>query len=185
MIGIPVAVIDACVLVNFSLCDTLLRLAEAPRIYEPKWSEEILNETLRTLEGKLGWPVSLTQYFQSELKNHFAEAWVHGHEPLIPYLKNDQKDRHVLAAAIHSNARFVITFNLRHFRPEHLQFWEVSAIHPDGFLSALYRQRPKLVVEKLRQQAEDRSRSVSQLIGLLSKTAPGFGKLIRDDWSRS
>ena len=92
MTAIPVAVIDACVLVNFSLCDTLLRLAEPPRIYEPKWSEEILTETLRTLEGKLGWPVSLTQYFQSELKNHFAEAWVSGDEPLIPYLKDEEKD---------------------------------------------------------------------------------------------
>ena len=74
MAAIPVAVIDACVLANFSLCDTLLRLAEPPRVYEPKWSEEILNETVRTLEAKLGWLVSLTQYFQSELKNHFTEA---------------------------------------------------------------------------------------------------------------
>ena len=60
MIGIPVAVIDACVLVNFSLCDTLLRLAEAPRICEPKWSEEILHrrgddpaDALRDVETSL------------------------------------------------------------------------------------------------------------------------------------
>jgi hypothetical protein len=36
-------VLDACVLANFSLCDTILRLAEPPRLFEPKWSEEIIS----------------------------------------------------------------------------------------------------------------------------------------------
>ena len=62
MTGTPLVVLDACVLANFSLCDTLLRLAEPPRLYEPKWSAEIIRETTRTLESKLGWPRSLTDY---------------------------------------------------------------------------------------------------------------------------
>ena len=48
------AVLDACVLVNAALRDTLLRLAEPPHLYLPRWSAEILLETTRTLEGKLG-----------------------------------------------------------------------------------------------------------------------------------
>jgi hypothetical protein len=52
MTGTPLVVLDACVLANFSLCDTLLRLAEPPRLYEPKWSEQIILETTRTLESK-------------------------------------------------------------------------------------------------------------------------------------
>ena len=36
MTGTPLVVLDACVLANFSLCDTLLRLAEPPRLFEPK-----------------------------------------------------------------------------------------------------------------------------------------------------
>ena len=56
----PLAVLDACVLANFSLCDTLLRLAEAPPLYEPKWPAEIMAETVRTLENELAWlPTSL------------------------------------------------------------------------------------------------------------------------------
>ena len=82
--GAPLVVLDACVLANFSLCDTLLRLAEPPRLYEPKWSEEIVRETTHTLESKLGWPSSLTGYFESELRAHFSEAWISGYEPLIP-----------------------------------------------------------------------------------------------------
>ena len=46
MTGTPLLVVlGACVLANFSLCDTLLRLAEPPRLFEPKWSEEIIQET--------------------------------------------------------------------------------------------------------------------------------------------
>jgi hypothetical protein len=47
MTAAPTAVLDACVLVN--LCDTLLRMTEPPELYEPRWSEEIMAETLRTL----------------------------------------------------------------------------------------------------------------------------------------
>jgi hypothetical protein len=32
----PLVVLDACILVNFSLCDTMLRLAEFPPLYEPR-----------------------------------------------------------------------------------------------------------------------------------------------------
>jgi hypothetical protein len=42
MTGTPLLVLDACVLANFSLRDTLLRLAEPPRLFEPKWPEEII-----------------------------------------------------------------------------------------------------------------------------------------------
>ena len=79
----PVVVLDACVLANFSLCDTLLRLAEAPRLFEPKWSDEIIRETIRTLESRLGWPSSLTARLETELRAHFSEAWVADYEPLI------------------------------------------------------------------------------------------------------
>jgi hypothetical protein len=71
MTGAPLVVLDACVLANFSLCDTLLRLAEPPRLFEPKWSEEIVRETTRTLESKLRWPSSLTAHFEAELQVHF------------------------------------------------------------------------------------------------------------------
>jgi len=45
------AVLDACVIVPAGLRDTLLRLAETPRLFVPKWSDEILAEVRRTLIG--------------------------------------------------------------------------------------------------------------------------------------
>ena len=81
MIGsTPLVVLDACVLANFSLCDTLLRLAESPRLFEPKWSEQIIRETIRTLESKTPWPNSLTRHFQSELRAQFDEVWIGDYE---------------------------------------------------------------------------------------------------------
>jgi hypothetical protein len=78
MTGAPLVVLDACVLANFSLGDTLLRLAEPPRLFEPKWSEQIIREATRTLELKLGWPSSLTTHLEAELRAHFSEAWISG-----------------------------------------------------------------------------------------------------------
>ena len=117
MTGTTHVVLDACVLANFSLCDTLLRLAEPPRLFEPKWSEEIIRETTRTLELKLGWPNSLTAHLEKELHAHFSEAWISGYESLIPRMTNDEKDRHVVSAAVHGEASIVVTLNLRHFKP--------------------------------------------------------------------
>jgi len=76
----PLVVLDACVLANFSLCDTLLRLAEPPRLFEPKWSDDIIRETTRTLELKLAWPNSLIGHLEAELRAHFSEAWIGDYE---------------------------------------------------------------------------------------------------------
>jgi len=174
----PAVVLDACVLANFSLCDTLLRLAEPPRIYEPRWSEEILQETIRTLESDLGWPRSLTAFFRGELRAHFSESWVADYEALTGAMTNEAKDRHVLAAAVHCGASVILTFNLRHFRPEHLAGWGVTAVHPQAFLIDLFRQEPALVLAKLEEQATDRRRSLSALLDVLARTVPGFAALV-------
>lgn len=174
MTGTPLVVLDACVLANFCLCDALLRLAEPPRLYEPKWSEEIILETTRTLESKLRWPSSLTAYLAAELRAHFGEAWISGYEALIPQMTNDEKDRHVLAAAVHGQAPIIVTFNLRHFRREHLEPWSIRALHPQSFLIEIFRQEELLVLRKLEQQATDRRRTLRELLDTLSATVPGF-----------
>ena len=174
MTAAPAVVLDACVLVNFSLCDTLLRMAEPPELYEPRWSEEIMAETLRTLGSKLDWPASLTAYFAREVRAHFADAWVTGYEPLIPRMTNDPKDRHVLAAAVQCSASIIVTLNLRHFRPEHLSPWGIVALDPDAFLIGLYRQEGGTVRVKIAQQAVDRRRTLPELLQILKPTVPGF-----------
>ena len=130
MTGTPDVVLDACVLANFSQCDKLLRLADPPRLFEPRWSERIIRETTRTLESKLGWPASLTTHLEAELRINFSEAWVRDYESLIPRMRTAEADRHVLAAAVHCGAPLISTLNLRHFRPNHVRGWGVVALHP-------------------------------------------------------
>ncbi len=178
MTGPPPVFLDACVLVNFSLCDTLLRLAEPPRLYEPRWSREVMAETTRALEAKLNWPRGLVAHFEAELRAHFADAWVDGHDHLIDSVGNEPKDRHVLAAAVHSSTPVIVTFDLRHFREEHLLPWGITAVHPDRFLVSLHTQEPELVREKVQQQAEDRNRSLAQLTEILRTTVPEFARVI-------
>lgn len=178
MTSAPIVLLDACVLANFSLCDTLLRLAEPRRLYEPKWSEEILEETVHTLESKLGWPESLTSYLRSELRAHFSQAWVAGYDPLIPAMTNEASDRHVLAAAVHCGAAAILTFNLRHFQPEYLAPWRVVALHPQAFIIELLRQEPAVIAAKLQEQAADRGRSLPELLKMLDHTVPGFAALV-------
>ena len=174
----PIVVLDACVLANFSLCDTLLRLAEPPRLYEPKWSEQIILETARTLESKLGWPPPLVASFLTELKTHFDDAWISGYESLVPQMTNHEKDRHVAAAAVCAGAQVIITLNVRHFRREHLDPFGIRALHPQSFLNEMFHQEQSIVTAKLQQQASDRRRSLKGLLDILNSTVPDFVEVV-------
>jgi hypothetical protein len=112
------------------------------------------------------------------LRAHFGEAWISGYEPLIPQMTNDEKDRHVVAAAAHAQTSLILTLNLRHFRPEQLKRWGIRALHPQSFLSQLFREEQVLVTKRLEQQAADRGRSLRQLLRILSATVPEFAALV-------
>lgn len=87
--------LDACVLV-MPLADTLLRLAAAG-VFAPKWSREILEEVSRTLLGKFGLTLAQVSRREAALQRHFADAWVDGHQGLIPSMTNHDGARQVLA----------------------------------------------------------------------------------------
>ncbi len=156
------AVVDACVLAGAGLRDTLLRLAETPRLYVPKWSDDIIAETRRTLECVFGKTPHQTAHLEGELRKAFPEAWVSGYKDLEAGLKNDPKDRHVLAAAIRSGAQTIITFNLKHFGGEALAEYEIEAVHPDDFLVNQFHLDESLVTYKFTEQAAAIKRTVEQ-----------------------
>ena len=108
-------VLDACVLVPMPLADTLLRLAAGPRLYLPKWSEQIMVEVTRTLQESFGLSPQKAMYRESEIRRHFPEAWIDGYQDLIPAMTNHPKDRHVLAAAARAGAKVMVTYNLKDF----------------------------------------------------------------------
>jgi predicted nucleic acid-binding protein len=102
-------VIDACVLVQSAVRDTLLRLSER-RLFLCRWSDEIIAEVKRTLD-KFGIAGDKIEHLISELTTHFADAWVgDGYKELIPSMKNDEKDRHVVAAAVKAGSEVIVTY---------------------------------------------------------------------------
>jgi predicted nucleic acid-binding protein len=121
------AVLDACVLIPMPLADTLLRLAAAPRLYLPKWTDQIMAEVSRNLVEQFNISEEKAAYRESEIRKHFPEAWVDGYEDLIPAMTNQAKDRHVLAAAVRARAEIIVTYNRKDF--------PVESIAPFLFLS--------------------------------------------------
>ena len=171
-------ILDACVLVNAALRDTLLRIAEPPRLYLPRWSEDIMIETTRTLEIKLGVTQEQSAHLVDELRKHFEDAWVEGYESFIPVMANHPKDRHVLAAAVRCGAQTIVTLNLKDFPEAALSPWDVVAQSPDEFLVHQYHLAPEVVAQKLHEQAT-RHDGMERLLTIHNKIAPEFVALIR------
>jgi hypothetical protein len=63
-------VLDACVLANQTVCDLLLRLAEA-RLFLPVWSATILKEVRHVHVDKLGWSPEDADFWQREVAGAF------------------------------------------------------------------------------------------------------------------
>ena len=127
-------VLDACVLYPFTIRDVLLEAA-ASAFYQVYWSETILDESLRNLikDGRM--TEEQTAKLSATMRRAFPEAQVTDYENLIPSMRNDKKDRHVVAAAVKAGAQVIVTSNKRDFYdlPSGI---EVQT--PDEFLSNLF-----------------------------------------------
>jgi len=172
--------LDACVLANIVVCDLFLRLAEKPRLFLPRWSKEILDET-RRVHKKLNWPDHIAESWRSEVERTFPDSAVDDYEHLLPLLTNDEKDRHVLAATIRSGASVIVTFNLKHFPEAALEPWDIKACHPQDYLITLYSMSPEVVVLKLNEMARKREMELIELVLLLGKALPNFATHLIDD----
>jgi predicted nucleic acid-binding protein len=171
--------LDACVLVPMPLADTLLRLAEEPRLYSPRWSQPIMAEVTRTLTHKWGMPDERAHHREQQIRLHFPESWVDGFESLIDDMTNEPHDRHVLAAAVKSKSELIVTYNSRHFPPASLQPWNIQFQRPSTFLITLYHLDAELLIDKLREQAAVIGRPLSQLLDHLARNVPTFVEFLR------
>ena len=172
-------VLDTCVLVPASLCDTLLRLAER-RLYLPRWSPQTVEELERALVQKIGLTAEKAQKRTSAIMEHFRDAIVKDSEVLIPAMLNHEKDRHVMAAAVRSSAELIVTLNLKDFQTAALQPFRVEARHPDSFLIELYDLSPEVVIHSLHEQATEINRSLDDLLKTLAKIVPDFIHLVTE-----
>ena len=176
--GIKV-VLDACVLIPMPLADTLLRLASGRRLYLAKWTEQIMAEVNRNLAENFGLTDEQVAYREGEIRRHFPEAWVEGHEDLISAMTNHPKDRHVLACAVRCNAEIIVTLNAKDFPREALDSYSITAMGPSRFLRSLHDLDPEIVTSTLKRQAASIGKPVEYVLDRLSINAPGFVTFFR------
>lgn len=173
-------VLDACVLYPISLCDVLLSTA-ARGLYRLLWTDRILGETRGALIRN-GLSEAKVDYRVSTMEAVFPEASVTEYEALIDTMRNDVKDRHVLAAAVHAGTGFIVTMNLRDFPASVLEPLGIEALHPDAFLMELFRRDAGRVLSALTDLAASKSRppmTVLDLLERLAKNVPAFAGVVR------
>ena len=129
-----ICVLDTNVIYPLWIRDLLLWFAHYD-LYTPKWSKHIFDE----------WDVVMTRKGISEedrckriskVNEAFPDGMVENYESLVQMLDlPDEKDKHVLAAAIKTNANLIVTNNLKDFPVDYLASFSLSAKSADDFLT--------------------------------------------------
>lgn len=104
-------------------------------LYTPKWSKHIFDEWKRVMIEK-GVTEEVANKRIEKANLAFPDAMVQSYEGLIQQLDlPDLDDRHVLAAAIKTNANLIVTNNIKDFPETYLQSFGLSAKTADDFLT--------------------------------------------------
>lgn len=175
-----VVVLDTCVLAPMPLCDTLLRLAEEPAFYLPKWSAKTLDELHRVLVRR--WRHSPAQAARrlNAMAIAFPDATVTGYEALEAAMTNAWEDRHVLAAAVRCKANAIVTANTRDFPAAALAPYDIERLTPDAFLLHQFHLAQHRFETRLAEQARDAGFTAEQLLQGLQRHAPQCVATVRE-----
>lgn len=129
-----ICVLDTNVIFPLWIRDLLLWFAYHD-LYTIKWSKHIFDEWLDVMIQK---GISKDEALKRTniVNNAFPDALVENYEPLIDTLElPDDKDKHILAAAIKTNASLIVTNNLKDFPKEYLLSFGLSAKCADDFFT--------------------------------------------------
>src|SRR3954471_1913410 len=110
------AVLDANILLQAPIRDTILRLAQAGALLV-LWTDEIMAEVERNFAAVSGTNDARRRFarLRKALAESFPAATVTDYEHWVPSLSIASHDRHVLACAIQARAEVIVTYNLRDF----------------------------------------------------------------------
>ncbi|MDX1326315.1 MAG: PIN domain-containing protein [Arenibacter sp.] len=152
-------VLDTNVIYPIDIRDLLFWFA-VDGLFTPKWSKHIFEEWESVMQRK---GVSEEQINKriAMANAAFPDAFVKNYEGLINGLElPDQKDRHVLAAAIKTNANVIVTNNLKDFPEEYLAAFGLSAKGVDDFLTDIIDLNPDKAIAAFRKLVLNRTNPV-------------------------
>ncbi len=167
------AVYDACVFYPAPVRDILIRMA-LTGLFRAKWTNQIQDEWTRNLlKNRKDITAERLQKTVSLMTEHVPDCLVDNYEFIVESLTlPDPDDRHVLAAAIISNADVIVTENLKDFPVAELSKYGIEAQSPDIFLSHLYDLKPELfcsVVNQLRSNLKNPKITADELLQIFYK----------------
>lgn len=150
-------VLDTNVIYPIDIRDLLFWFASYD-LYTPKWSKHIFGEWENVMSRKNIPPDEIIKRMD-KAQSAFPDALVENYEPLVDSLTlPDEKDRHVLAAAIKTNANVIITNNTKDFPCDYLSGFGLSAKTADDFLTDTIDLNNELAVEAFRALVLNRTR---------------------------
>lgn len=130
-----VVVLDANILYGIEVTDFVATMATR-RLFRPHWSPAILEEVERNLALRPDLdPGAISRridYLNRALPGALTEAPVE----LVDAMPINEKDRHVLALAVHVGAPTIVTDNVRDFPHELLEPYGIEAVTADAFALA-------------------------------------------------
>jgi len=147
-----------------------VRLAAEAGTYRPLWSAGVLDELERALVAR-GLENKVVTHRIGEMRRAFPDAEVRGYENLVETMTCDLKDRHVLAAAVRSDAAVLVTFNTDDFPDTSTAAYDITVVHPDDFLLDQLDLYPGHTVAALRDQARNYAAPAMSIEDLLGRLA--------------
>ncbi|TDP93954.1 PIN domain-containing protein [Labedaea rhizosphaerae] len=150
-----VVLYDANVLYPSTLRDVLIRIAQGGLV-QAKWTDRILDETFSSI--KRNHPdIDIAKLDRTRVLMNQAvlDCLVTGYEPLEHAFElPDPDDRHVLAAAVKSQAQVIVTENIRDFPDHVLEPLGIETKTADEFLVDQYWLNEARVVSAIQQVAD-------------------------------
>lgn len=180
----PLVLLDANVLVPQRLSSLILTLATRG-LFQPRWSDEILDETERTLVNKIGLERHRAIRHLDAMRKAFPRASVIGFESVPGDPRCDSKDQHVYAAAQFGSADLLVTFNLGDFRAEANQSGDVPTKHPDEFLLSLWSEHQEAVESSIEHEARRMLRppaDVRDVLSGIASSTPLTANTLHNHW---
>ena len=149
------AVLDTNVIFPIVIRDLLFWFAHYD-LYTPKWSKHIFDEW-RDVMLRKGASEEEAEKRVNRANLAFPDALVQNYESLIEQLTlPDPRDRHVLAAAIKTNANVIVTNNLKDFPKDYLSSFGLLAKSADDFLTDIIDLNQKQAIEAFKEMVMNR-----------------------------
>lgn len=149
-------VLDTNVIYPIEIRDLLFWFASFD-LFTPKWSQHIFDEWDEVMQRKeIPEPERIKRI--SRANAAFPDALVMNYQPLIASLTlPDEKDRHVLAAAIRSNANLIVTNNTKDFPADYLASFGLTAKTVDDFVTDIIDLNHAIAVDAFRAMVMNRT----------------------------